>query len=1776
MEPELAPISLSPTSVDNQAQAPAPINLAVGTQPAQIPAPPVAKARADKAAIGLNGVLKDKTPMQMYQDIASGREQELRESATATDNFNRYMAKQEAITQYAVKKGSPLLPEEVQAIIDPFSRQGQARPDDVIEKAYANKFVSSANTAATYMQGTVMDDANRELPGLTQRTQERASDVVTKMEFARTMSQDVGTEIHNQGWVPYLWDQAKTMLQPYNEWKMRGLNPNVGSVSGGILLGDNMKAQADELLGRPLEEYKAGLKAIVTGLRKDNPTLAEQFLEYVQGASTNDRRLQNVFTLMAPFDAASVAGLGKTALRKVDVWQRTERAMSDIVKAAEKVDQGVPTKAVMAEGSGNVTEAGVQRATDNITKTLDGSLDPIQDVKEKLTSNFRLDGDILDTNPGTLSREQLTRLKDGFYAFGNNFVDTIMNAMRVNRTPIPLATEDAVRAYQASSRGLFPGLDGALADIGSPRLEVASNTYHVPFSFTNLNGKLFSDPETALAFAKREGFADARIAEAVGDVERTPAQWAGTKKDLSNKPVLEQKIADALEDVKAQKAIARKGSKATDEERLAAREKVRLGQKILEESKSKLKEIEGRLTWTDAVIEQQGVGYKITVWKPYREVEDSVRGFLIDKSAEGKFIGKGASTSSAEGVTSWKNAALGWIRGADDTLSVNETMQRKIATYTQSVLRKAAEEESKYIENIATGAIRKDPVTGAPLPWYKSAPKTFLNKVLGKRQMFQEFNETLDYARKAVDPTTGDPGYFFKTPGELEDHYQRTYQRMPTFPEHQAYFSHVKLVEGNRVLSEISEFRNRARIGAEQHQIFLQGPDKTQVSSGFFDAIHQKTFPGGSDQILVLGGRQGQEKLYNLGANEIPPKELERMREHVQTGQAKVLRIYDPDAHPLKDFSEVANTNRVRYVLTYNSESKPLDFNHVNRRGGGHFEYDYDFYVKQAKVINESAGSADNDKRRTFNHTYVGDNTFMPISNRGMGKDIVAKMNEMNGYFKADNMEAAQALSRQLGIDWEDMKGWYKGSRDPKGTFIPPRINPDEPFYVVPKNKKIYDLDKSLENRYPTTFKDGTKSGSDAQQFQVAYNTQRDSNGLKTLEDVGSQGNPVYKYVPSKMVDPIPTMNRALSRAINSTFMDDYKMYAVEHWLKEAAPYLKASESEIKSAPFYYFNASGDKGAYKSGADTSAVWNLMSNRYKINQFVGTPNKVDTWIHGLTQQLADKFYEKLGPEESRSAIGKAVSITPLWMLSKATDPISTIRSIAFNAKLGVFSLPQFLVQAQNFATILALEPRRAVSSMYATTLHTWARVNSSPEMLAHLDDYATRINMGSRWKPGEWTEARNELAKSGFEHVGGEYAMQADTLQHKFIKNDWNNFLDAGQVFFREGERTSRLGAYYAAFREFRDVNPTKLITDADRAAILNKADLLTVNMSRASASTLHGGVLSLSTQFLSYQLRMAELFFSKRIGETVAERTLARGRILGTYAALYGAPSAIGVTGYPFGESIRQYATNNGYVVGDSYMQSIMEGVPAWILSMATGNQYNIGARYGSQGFTVLNEMTKSDASLWKVIGGAGLNTIGNTLAKVSPFWQAAQALMSPDEEKNPFSIKPVDFVDLFSEVSTIDSGKRLYMAMNVGKWMSKNEAYIGDVSTANALFMTATGLKPQQQDDIFTLKNIRDHEESTQKEQIALITKDYRRAMQAVFDNDDTTAKDFFSRARARMIAAGIPHDRIAEVYAQASRGYESQIETSTRNWATKNVPAGQEQVREDAWSRILKLRNQ
>jgi hypothetical protein len=599
---------------------------------------------------------------------------------------------------------------------------------------------------------------------------------------------------------------------------------------------------------------------------------------------------------------------------------------------------------------------------------------------------------------------------------------------------------------------------------------------------------------------------------------------------------------------------------------------------------------------------------------------------------------------------------------------------------------------------------------------------------------------------------------------------------------------------------------------------------------------------------------------------------------------------------------------------------------------------------------------------------------------------------------------------------------------------------------------------------------------------------------------------------------------------------------------------------------------------------------------KIRQFYGIPSRTQAELHSMSQNLADAIYNKYGPATPYETFdwGKAgstgligamrspstVKLLPSWALARATDPVDFFRSLAYHSTIGLFSHVQILVQSMTYATIAGIAgPRFATTGAYGALLHQWTRIN--PSMLDAADRWASKLNLGGpRWRPGEFKEAMELLKRTGFENVGQEHALVDHGMTPKVVSSVGHDFLDAGTLFFRGAERNMRYGAWYTAYREFRDggggkmnwkAHPTGRVTDEELGQIFERAEMLSGNMSKASRATWQDGIASIPTQFLSYQLRLMEQFTGKRL--TWQERA----RLLTTYGSLFGIPTTFGISGIPFGDILRKYALENNYVVGDKWYQTaIMEGIPSLTIGLITGKgdlskgtYLNIGHRLGAPGFDQIREVLVGDKPWWRLFGGASWSTLSGMWEAGDGFRTAMGSMIRGDGKS--FPLTPNDFMAPLKQIASVSNGMRAYAAVQTGRYMSRNETLMQtDVPTTQALFMYATGLQSQRIEDTsimtWSLKNKEELEKYATKQYL----KEMQRAWMAGAANDPEQRHNFLKRAQTWLEISGFPDEKRSMLVGLASDQSKSLIVRQDHKFYLEQVPRAAKEGKLKAWGTI------
>jgi len=174
--------------------------------------------------------------------------------------------------------------------------------------------------------------------------------------------------------------------------------------------------------------------------------------------------------------------------------------------------------------------------------------------------------------------------------------------------------------------------------------------------------------------------------------------------------------------------------------------------------------------------------------------------------------------------------------------------------------------------------------------------------------------------------------------------------------------------------------------------------------------------------------------------------------------------------------------------------------------------------------------------------------------------------------------------------------------------------------------------------------------------------------------------------------------------------------------------------------------------------------------------------------------------------------------------------------------------------------------------------------------------------------------------------------------------------------------------------------------------------------------------------------------------------------------------------------------------------------------------------------------------------------------------------------DQKAFPIKASDVVDVFKEVSSVNSTWKLLAALNSANWYSKKETLMAtDVSPMDAVFSFLTGLTYQSATDA-NLKSVSiKDKEAFVKSQTNKFVKEFRRGLDTQETNPEQ-ARDYFIRAFSYLEVGGFPEEKRAMAISVAVQGKESLIDRINWNFYLENVPDAQKQTRRDAYKKILK----
>jgi hypothetical protein len=744
--------------------------------------------------------------------------------------------------------------------------------------------------------------------------------------------------------------------------------------------------------------------------------------------------------------------------------------------------------------------------------------------------------------------------------------------------------------------------------------------------------------------------------------------------------------------------------------------------------------------------------------------------------------------------------------------------------------------------------------------------------------------------------------------------------------------------------------------------------------------------------------------------------------------------------------------------------------------------------------------------------------------------------------FIADKMDELKVfLNKNLPFDISSFSRLFEDLTDEAGNVIEPAmLSREEAITYTRSGQRLIDI---KENNIATGYKDFTDVVRSPfnlyNDVDKKFAGERADGLLPTIKERGTEERPLYALEAPRLVDPLRTIGRAIANSVRSRHFADYKIYAVESFIQEFKHLMRTDPKKLERDPVYYTHNPEWIEAVPNQAELMAA--KTTQRHIVN-LIGTEGNVAKGVSLMKERLLNTIYGRLGQNASE--------FVDEHLIHKIKDPARFMRAVAFHTKLGLFNPVQLWLQMQTLTHITALTGfKNAGMALPAAQMMLFRRFSDDPAIRAKLASTAQRFG----WKRDEFEESLTELENTGWRWVEGETAWRDDVqINDKLVDTKFGNFLHAGTAFFRGGERITRLTAWNAAYLEWKRANPGTKITDRARNKILTRADDMSVNMTRASSATWQQGLMSLPTQFTSYQIRLWEQVLGHRLSR--AEKA----RVIGVYSAMYGIPITLGVPValWPIHEEIRKYLMENGIQTDDTIIEGALEGLQSMLLELVTGEDYDV-SRFGPGGLSIFKDIVETakgqgNKDWLDIIIGPSYSIGGDMIRNIEPVIIGVFDAFRTDGN-SVWSVTMQDLIDAGREISTVNNLARAIAMHSTGRYLSENETLLNDADTIDGFLMAVFGVMPQEVSDTFLrIESMQDFEAAQQEFKNQAI-KWWRRAIAAQETGDSDTAELYMRRAQAFIVMGDFRPDQFGSIISDAVKLEPNLVDKINWDWVNE-----------------------
>lgn len=1039
----------------------------------------------------------------------------------------------------------------------------------------------------------------------------------------------------------------------------------------------------------------------------------------------------------------------------------------------------------------------------------------------------------------------------------------------------------------------------------------------------------------------------------------------------------------------------------------------------------------------------------------------------------------------------WSSRFLSLIRMPESSRSKAATEWAKVSTLGGQAVAERMVEASRPIASLGKNAHRR------------------LSEVMADAQFKN---------RVVKDPTTGEDvtvqGVFYKNQAELDTAYLQKGFNHPTVQESEAYWTFRNLMDFDLLQRNVSMWRDKARQGMAQHEVSwtrVVDGKKEKVSVPPFEGRVRESIPEGTFTIAWTNEKTGKTG-FKLSSQD---GWYTKVNELLDDGY-KLIEVFDNNSKTIKDLVN-SKGDPVDYIVVKTWKEKPLSFRQVPANEGGHWMYPQSGkYVKQARTHKTGTGRV----------IYDGDFT-VHWQNRSVDADELSR-----------NYETARMmfLRDDPAFDTFVPQNLPYSSAALRAKFTSKEFDPASPFVSVTSGQKVSDV----------TAMDGVVPAGSALSGRVFGSfTQERGGRLTTVTQggVGSEASPAFNLRGAPILDPLQALTRGMSDLTRSRYYEDYVHQTAEDFITQFARVFDTPSDVLKRNP----REAITNPRWKENADPRELAAAKAARRNLMYLLGKDSSDFGMIASARQKIIDSVLKPYGKDSK---------ILSPWQWSNDTDPAVIARSAVFDMYLGFFNPLQFFLQGQGALYVAAIDgnARRAFQGTY---LYTMARTRGLTQGNTKAQSFLSKATAKSLGLTQDVVdEAYDLFLRTGTGTFGGAYSRLDDYINPKLFgpRGKVGRFLDAGRVFFKEGNLLHQGQAFMTAYLRWKDMNPLRKPTQRDIAQIMERSSLYYNDMTRASNNAvLSSSLASVPLQFSQFHRNLAENLLGHRL--TVGEKT----RVMAMYSVLYGLP-----TGNPFSlwtaplwpmaDSIRQYALEQGLDQSDPYVNLAMNGVVQASLDLMTGENYDT-ERYSPGGLDWMKEMLSGNFG--EVIQGPSGVGILRSIETMAPFARAFMSVFT-DETDDYYSLTSSDWIDAARNISSVNNLVKAYYVFKTGEFMTKSDSLqytIQDPDLFDAALVGILGLSPQEVADAYLMIDSNQKEKESQQALVQEAMKLFKRGMKASAAGNHEEGMTFMKNAKVVLQTAGLNPLEMSQVQWRALTENESLFEEISREFSLRDV---------------------